>query len=108
MSGATRIPPDKLDQHGLRPTFAFCSAACEVAARDAPGGKEFFALADRLPDIASACSVDIDLLRILLRAICNPLLQAAIQQRHDDCMGPESLVTGSELLHAHAVLGPTT
>lgn len=88
--------------------FAFCTAQCEEAAlASAP---TYFEHVATLKPIAAECSVDVDLLRILLRLCCIPELHAAAQQYRDGT-APTAGDAGSQeaaMVRAHAVLALCT
>ena len=82
--------------------FAFCSKQCRSAALAGPGAL-FFAHVGQLAEVATACSVDVDLLRILLRCAFCPHSQSKrilppqpVQAQHaDTTLGHVSCLQGA-------------
>jgi hypothetical protein len=75
---AAAFVPEATRTEGI-PEYVFCGEACEAAATAGECGA-FLAGLGELTGIAAGCSVDVDLLRILLWLMCSSPLYAALVQ----------------------------
>ena len=85
----------------------FCSADCERAAAEG-GGATYMAHVGALPAIAERCSVDLDLLRILLRLCCVDSLRAALEVQRSAAPDTRDFDPATDHAAAHAVLALCT